>query len=138
MNFVGVNFIAVIVATLAAFGFGAFYYGALSKLWMKAAKIKPEGKPMQMSLFATSFVLLLVLATGFAVLIGHLGAGQASLSGGFISGLILWATIILTTMTINHRYEQFGWDLTLIDGGHWLGVSLILGSIIGWFGVASV
>jgi hypothetical protein len=36
---------------------------------------------------------------------------------------------------INHRHERFGWDLVLIDAGHWLGVALILGGVIGGFGV---
>jgi hypothetical protein len=40
-----------------------------------------------------------------------------------------------TTMAVNHRYQAYGWDLTLIDGGHWLGVALIMGAVIGWWGV---
>ncbi|TGS90152.1 DUF1761 domain-containing protein, partial [Mesorhizobium sp. M2D.F.Ca.ET.178.01.1.1] len=26
------------------------------------------------------------------------------------------------------------WDQTLIDAGHWLGVLLLIGAVIGWFG----
>jgi hypothetical protein len=40
-------------------------------------------------------------------------------------------------MTVNHRYQGFGWDLTLIDGLHWLGVALVMGAVIGWFGGAT-
>ena len=32
-------------------------------------------------------------------------------------------------------YEGFGWDLTIIDSLHWLGVTLIMGAIIGLWGV---
>jgi hypothetical protein len=37
-----------------------------------------------------------------------------------------------------NRYEGFGWDLTLIDTGHWLGVLLLIGAVIGWFGAPGV
>lgn len=40
-----------------------------------------------------------------------------------------------TTVAVNQRYEGFGWDLTLIDAGHWLGVALIMGGVIGFFGI---
>ena len=36
---------------------------------------------------------------------------------------------------INHRYQMLPLRLTLIDSGHWLGVVLIQGLIIGLFGV---
>lgn len=43
--------------------------------------------------------------------------------------------IIATTIAVNQCYEGFGWDLTPIDWGHWLGVMLIMGAIIGRWGV---
>jgi len=41
------GFLAVIVAAVAGFAFGAAWYMALSKPWMEAASIKvgPDGKP---------------------------------------------------------------------------------------------
>jgi hypothetical protein len=27
----------------------------------------------------------------------------------------------------NLRFQSLGWDATLLDGGHWLGVALIIG-----------
>ncbi|HSO46981.1 MAG TPA: DUF1761 domain-containing protein, partial [Rhizobiaceae bacterium] len=39
-----------------------------------------------------------------------------------------------TTLVVNHRYGGFGWDLTLIDAGHWLAVLLVMGAVIGAFG----
>ena len=39
-----------------------------------------------------------------------------------------------TTLTVNQRYQGFGWDLTILDGIHWLIVALLMGGIIGAFG----
>lgn len=135
MVFAGINALAVIVAAIAAFVFGAAYYGALSKPWMKAARIDPaKGGPMA-PLLVNSFVCELVMAFVLAGLIGHLGDGQVTIRNGLVSGGFVWLGFMVTTMSVNHRYEGFGWDLTLIDGTHWLGVALIMGAVIGAFGV---
>ncbi len=133
MVFAGINYLAVAVATVAAFIIGSVYYGALSKVWMKAARIQ-EAK-------FTPFLLInvviceLVMAFFLAGVVGHLGDGQVTAYNGFISGFFVWLGFVITTQAVNHRYQDFGWDLTLIDGGHWLLVLLAMGTVIGWFGV---
>lgn len=136
MQFAGMNYLAILVAAVVAFVIGAIYYGTLSRPWMKAARLDPAGpKSAMVPLMITTFVLELILAFVTAGVIGHLGTGQVTLMNGVISGLFIWAGIILTTMTINNRYQGFGWDLTLIDGLHWFLVMIGIGATIGLFGV---
>ncbi|QBK32150.1 DUF1761 domain-containing protein [Roseitalea porphyridii] len=135
MDFGGINLWAVLAATVAAFIVGAVYYGTLSKPWMRAAGIAVEDAAFGPALFAMTFVCLLVMAFVLAGLIGHLGDGQVTLRNGVISGLFVWAGFMATTMTINHRYQNDGWDLTLIDGLHWLLVAVVMGAVIGLIGV---
>ena len=134
MDFGGMNYLAILVAAVAAFAFGALYYGLLGKPWMKAARIKPEEAKPSPSLFVTSFVAELVMAWVLAGVIGHLGTGQVTLWNGVVSGAFIWLGFMATSMAVNHRYQGFGWDLTLIDAGHWLGVAVLMGGVIGWFG----
>jgi len=137
MQFAGMNYLAILVAAIVAFIIGAIYYSALSKPWMKAAKIDPSGsKPPMLWLLVNSFVMELILAFVTAGMIGHLGSGEVTLANGIISGLFIWAGFIFTTLSINQRYQGFGWDLTLIDGGHWLLVMIGIGATIGLFGVS--
>jgi hypothetical protein len=91
MQFDGINYIAIIAATIAAFVIGAVYYGTMAKQWMKAVKI-PEGQEpnMKPSLFVITFICQLVLAFMIAGVIGHLGDGQVTLMNGLVSGLFLW------------------------------------------------
>ncbi len=134
MSFGGVSYLAILVAAVAAFAFGAAWYMGLSKPWIRAARLNPADiKPTAVP-FIISFLALLVMGWVLAGVIGHLGEGQATLRNGLITGLLLWAGFTATTLTVNHRYQGFGWDLTLIDAGHWLGVALIMGGIIGWWG----
>ncbi len=135
MQFAGLNYIAIIVAAVAGFIFGAIYYGALGKAWMAAARIEPGQAQMRPSLFITSLVCELVMAWVLAGVLGHLGPGQVTVLNGIISGLFIWGGFIVTTIAVNQRYQGFGWKLTLIDAGHWLGVAVIMGAIIGWMGV---
>ena len=135
MEFGGINYLAVLVAAVAAFAAGAIYYGALGKPWMKAARIDPADTRMSPTLFAINFVCELVMAWVLAGVIGHLGDGEVTVRNGVISGAFVWLGFIATAMTVNHRYQGFGWNLTLIDSGHWLIVALLMGGIIGAFGV---
>ena len=135
MEFGGMNYLAILAAAVAAFAFGAVYYTALSKPWIRAARLRREEMKMSPVPFVTSFVAELVMAWILAGVIGHLGVGQVTFWNGVISAAFIWVGFIATTIAVNHRYQGFGWDLTIIDALHWLGVTLIMGAIIGWFGV---
>ncbi|MER2536590.1 MAG: DUF1761 domain-containing protein [Rhizobiaceae bacterium] len=135
MQFAGTNYAAVLLAAIAAWLFGALWYMALSNPWLKAARIDPASMKRSVAPFLVSFVAELVMATVLAGAVAHLGPGQVTIRNGIVSGLILWAGFVATTLAVNHRYQGFGWTLTLIDAGHWLGVALIMGAVIGWMGV---
>ena len=80
-------------------------------------------------------MVLVVMAFVVAGSIGHLGPGQVTVRNGIISGAILWAGLVLTTTTVNYAFQGRRAALTLIDSGHWLGVLLLQGLVIGLFGV---
>ena len=132
MAFTAVSYVAVLIAAVAGFVFGAIYYGVFSKQWIAAGRIAPEQAQPSPALLAITFACELAFAFVLALMIGGLGA--ATLPGGVAVGLLAWFGFVLASMTMNHRYQGFGWDLTLIDGGHWLGVAVLMGAIIGWWG----
>ena len=141
MDFAGMNYLAILVAAAVSFMFGGIWYGALAKPWMAAAGIdddmmkasKEGGKTTQ--LMISAFVASLVMAWVLAGLIGHLGSGQVTIYNGIISGAFVWFGFVATTLVTNHGFQMKLGRLTLIDGGHWLGVLLIQGVVIGAFGV---
>jgi hypothetical protein len=142
MQFANVNFLAIIVAAVAAWIFGAVYYGVLGKAWIAALgettetlKAKNAGKSglAKAAPFILSFVAELGMAYVFYGLLGHIGA--YTVRAGIISGAFCWLGFILTTIAVNNAYPGRKVMLTVIDSGHWLGVLLIIGAIIGWMGV---
>ncbi len=140
MDFAGFSYLAIIAAAAAGYLFGAVYYSLLAKAWLAALgkteeEIKgPDGKMSPMP-FVLSAIAALVMAFVLAGTIGHLGEGQVTLRNGIITGAIVWTGFVVTTIWVNHAYQGASIRLTMIDAGHWLGVLLIQGSIIGLMGV---
>jgi hypothetical protein len=138
MAFAGVNYLAVLLAAIAAFIFGGLWYGVLGKAWL-ASLGRDEGAvrsglPMGVRM-AVAVAALLVMAYMLAGVIGHLGPGQVTLRNGVIGGFFIWLGFVLTTLIVNYVFQNQRPMLTAIDGGHWLGVLLIEGAVIGAIGV---
>lgn len=139
MAFAGVSYLAVLAAAVASFLFGGVWYGALSKTWLGALG-KSDGELKSATLPLPALLLLtiaaqLVMAWVLAGIIGHLGPGRVTLSNGLMAGALCWLGFVATSLSINHGYQGARGLLTLIDGGHWLGVLLIQGAVIGAMGV---
>ncbi|CTQ46419.1 DUF1761 domain-containing protein [Roseibium aggregatum] len=130
MMFDGINLIAVAAAAIVSFLFGALWYGILGKAWMNAAGLTKEQTRPNPVVFATTFFCQIIMAFVFAGVIYH--TGGTDIRNGIISALMIWVGIVMTTQIVNHRFQGLSWNLTLIDGGHWLGVLLVQGIVIGW------
>lgn len=139
MDFAGINLQAVLLAAIASFLFGGIWYGMFSRQWLAAANLedadrKGHGWQVNAMPFIVAFVGQLVMAYVLAGVIAHLGAGQVTLRSGMISGAFVWAGFVMTTIVVNHAFQAVSRVLTVIDGGHWLGVLVIQGAVIGWLG----
>lgn len=143
MDFSSINYLSVVIATLAAYIAGAIYYTVLGRVWMRAARLDQATMKRSASTFIISFVAEFVLAVLlYGVLYDIAFAGSFSddfdLKSSLVWSLIFWAGFVATTFTVNHRYQGIGWGLTIIDTVHWLLVFLVMGGILGWFGVPDV
>ena len=132
MTFAGINYLAVAIAAGVGFVFGALWYGLLGKQWMAALGISEHPKPSP-GPFAIAFAAQVVMAWVLAGVVGHFG--EVTPVTGLITAALVWAGFVLTTQTVNHRFQSARWSLTLIDAGHWLGVLLVMGLVIGLIGV---
>jgi hypothetical protein len=133
MAFAGTNYFAVLIAALAAYAWGTLYYMTLSKQWLAAVGLTEARRSA--APFVISFIALLVMAFVLAGSIGHLGPGNVTVKNGIISGLILWAGFVATTVFVSNAYPGRKYMLSIIDSAHWLGVLVIQGAVIGAMGV---
>jgi Protein of unknown function (DUF1761) len=137
MHFAGLNYLAVLFAAAAGFAFGAVYYTTLGHRWMRALgktkeDIERNKSPMPFIIAAVAQVLMAYVMAGA---IGHLGEHAVTVRNGLITGLFMWVGFILTTVSVNYAFQGQKPMLTVIDAGHWLGVLLLQGLIVGWMGV---
>jgi Protein of unknown function (DUF1761) len=141
VQFANVNFSAIVAAAVAAWIFGGIFYGVLGKAWIAALgetmdmlKAKNAGKSglAKAAPFVISFVAELVMAYMLYGLLVHMG--MFTVRAGMISGALIWLGFVLTTVAVNNAYPGRRPMLTVIDTGHWLGVLVIIGAILGGFG----
>ena len=132
MDFANVNAIAVIVAAVAGFAVGAVWYALLfSKPWLAAvgfseADLKQGRSPLP---FVLSAIGLLIMAWVLSTIV----APADGIGRGIVVGLLLWLGFTATTTMVNYAYAARKPMLMLIDGGHWLAVSVVMGAIVGAF-----
>jgi len=139
MTFAGINFVAVVVAAVAAWLASAVWYMSLGRVYQAALGKTPEQckeemkKPGAFLPFLYALIGNLVIAWMLAGVLGHLG--QVTPWNGVISGAFLWFGFILTTMVVNFCFSGRSGRLLLIDLGNWLIVMVLTGAVIGWLGV---
>lgn len=115
-SFGELNWLAVLVATIAWFAFSAAWYSVppLSKAWMQAAKVTPtEGPPLVKILFPT-FVGYFVTATVIAMLSKAIGATE--FADGIAIGILLGVGFGVVGALVSQLYEQKGGFYWTING----------------------
>ena len=139
MDFAGLSYIAIVIAAVVSFLFGWLWYGVLfPTAWVEAVGKTEEELRAQGSSpapFILAFIAQLIMAWVLAGVIGHLGPGEVTFRNGVISAAFIWLGFVITTLAVNHAFQGAKRELTLIDGGHWLGVLLLQGAVIGIVGV---
>ncbi len=129
-----INWLAVIIATVASWALGAVWYMVLSKQWLAAiGKTRDQIDPKNFTPYVYSIVVQLVMAIVLSLVIAPL-FGAKTVVTGLQAGALMWLGFVITSMIQNHRYEGAPWSRTLIDGGYMLGVLLVQGVVIGLFG----
>ena len=141
MTFAGLNYLAVLVAAVAAWIAGAAWYMSLGKIWTSAwgmteAEMHADrNRPGAYLPFLYVFVAEVIMAWVLAGLMGHLGSGQFTLVNGVISGAFCWLGFVITVIFTNYSFGKRDVRLIWIDGGHWLIVLALMGAVIGAMGV---
>lgn len=133
--------IPIVVSAIAAWIFGAIYYGILCRKWIEAQgktieQSKAENADKSNAVKAAPFVLSFIAEIGMAATLSGImyHIGIYTVRAGAFSGFMCWLGFVLTTIVVNNAYAFRKVSLTAIDSGHWLGVLVIIGAIQGWFG----
>lgn len=125
----GLNWLAILVATVAGFVIGGIWYGPLfGKAWMSALGKSPDDIQPSPMPFVISFFTALITAIVLAVLINALGI--STLGGGVMIGLLIGVGFIATAMASDSAFCGWGVKLWLIQSGYRVLYSVVMGAIL--------
>jgi hypothetical protein len=128
-----VNYLAVAIAAIAAYALSWAWYAVFSAFWTRGhdkQKDKMRPSPMPFILAAVAYFLMSWMLAG---LMGHLA--NVTVRGGIMAAFFVWVGFVLTTTAVNQAFEGRHPSVTVIDVGNWLAVLIVMGAIIGAFGV---
>ncbi|MGH2711186.1 MAG: DUF1761 domain-containing protein [Actinomycetota bacterium] len=110
------NWLAILVASVAWFIYNAVYYSVppISKAWQAAAKVTAQPGPPLPAIMVASFIVYLVTSTFIGLLVAATGA--VDLADGAVLGASLGVAFGAAGALINQMYEQKGGSYWLING----------------------
>jgi hypothetical protein len=125
------NWLAVIVSTIANMIIGALWYGPIfGKRWMAELGLTQEDietdgmwKDYAIAIL-NSFLMAFVLANVIA------WTGVTGIAAGLFLGLVMWVGFTGFTFAVNHAFEDRSLQLWLINSGIYLAGLLVMGMIL--------
>jgi hypothetical protein len=128
VNF-GVNYLAVIVATIAAFVIGFVWFGLLfQRQWGAAHNLTREQMRPQGASAVIAIVAPLINAWVLAVLSLNLGA--KSLGDAVALGVLVWLGFFATQQAATTAFQRRSWNIFGIDTVHALIVQVVVAAIV--------
>ena len=127
----GVNWLAVIAATVSAFLLGSAWYARplFGGAWMQEVGLDEETiRTANMPLtFGLTFLLQAVAATAMSAI---LGAGSGWFEG-LLTGLCVGVFWVATAYGVTYLFEQRSIRLWLINAGYYVVLYAIMGTVVG-------
>ena len=132
MNADNVNWLAVLVSTVATFLIGWVWYSPLlfAKAWMKASGMTDE-KIAQSSMgktFGFAFLFTLIAAINLAFFLADPGVTASS---GALYGFLTGFGWMMMGIGVIAMFEQKSWPYILINGLYWVVSMTLMGLILG-------
>jgi hypothetical protein len=119
LDFFGdLNWLAVLVATVAWFAFSAIWYSVppISQAWQRAAKVTPTEGPPLLTLLIPNFIGYFVTAIVIAMLARAIGA--TDVVDGIALGVTLGVGFGVVGALVSQLYELKGGSYWLINGAN--------------------
>lgn len=132
-----VNWLAVLVATVAYFMLGALWYSKalFGSVWARLVKLdmnNPDLKKGMGGMMVSTFLLMLVVSFGLEILIVKINFAQDFMLGIKL-GLWTGLAFATTAVSINYVYERRPSTLYLINNGyHVIGHIVVATILILW------
>lgn len=122
------KWLAIIVATIAAFLTGALWYGPLfGKAWMKENNFDEDDlkNANMVKIYGVTFILELVIAINLAFFLG-----DATISEGALYGFLAGFGWVAMAMGVNYLFSRSTLKLWFIDSFYFVVSFMLMGIIL--------
>jgi len=139
MNFYSINWLAVLVASVASMAIGFLWYSPVlfATTWMRLMGVKcdtPEEKAAMQKeagpMYAQTFVMTFISATFLALVITRMFVPSEDLLRGLKISFGVWLGFVATVQYTGALFTKRPKQLFLIDTGYQLVCYLVMGAII--------
>ena len=128
----GINYLAVIVATVAHQALGAIWYSFLFRdTWIAAMGMNPAEIDSQSPGGEMAFGAIASLLSVFALAVIMASAGASSIGAGIGWGALTGVCFVFASAVMNGVYEQKKPVILVIFGGYYTLGLMIAGAILG-------
>ena len=132
IDILNLDWLAILIATIAAFLLGGLWYGPLfGNAWLAALGKSPDDLDPSPAPFIISFFAAFLTCTVLAGLMAALGIGNVA--GGALFGILTGIGFIATAMASDAAFCGWGMKLFLIQAGYRVTCAVLMGAIIGAF-----
>jgi hypothetical protein len=132
-DFYGLNWWAILVATIAGFMLGGVWYGPLfGKAWLRAIGKREEELGSAAVPLTLSFFTALMTAILMALLVNSLTTIETAVDGALL-GLYIRIGFIAAAMASDYAFCRWPRQLFFIQAGYRVAYSVVMGAILaGW------
>lgn len=129
------NFLAIILAGVAAWVIGAVWYNVLGKAWQNELGFSDEylAKGNMVVKFGLSLVCMILMCFALNFIIMAHPAGEMSIAHGAFHGALAGFFYCAMSMGINYLYQQRSIKLWLIDALYQIAMLAAGGAVLGYF-----
>lgn len=131
LSFNELNWLAIIVAALSAFGLGGLWYSPVLfvKTWMRETGITEESAKSanMLKIFGLSFLLAMIASLLLGLFLGEDAGGGVGALSGFLIGL----GTIFTFLGITYLFERKSFAHFLVNASYGVAALTLMGFIIG-------
>jgi len=124
-----INYLAVVVSTVAAFVVSSVWYGVLGSQLARLNDAYADSARPPVWIMLVEFARGLVVAYVLAVLAGLVGV--AGLGGALQLGAVLWIGFPAVLLVGSVIHENVPWKLAAIHAGDWLVKLVVIAVIVG-------
>ena len=137
---VQVNYLAVFLAMVSSMVIGSIWYArpVFGNRWIKLAKIdlKKPGYPMWVPLVGTLIVsLITAYVIAHLAFLSHKFFDNSFLQDAVTTAFWLWLGLTASRVITHDLFEGRPWKLTLLTCAHEFVTLLVMGAVIGLFGL---